>query len=716
MSSDESTAQAAQREESGESDEEEFSGEELQVAPGGDDDGDHDDDYGDHDDDADAGDESGSPDHRQPMPPPRAPVQRFAPRDPSEILRDVQFDHLTPGDQAEALRQAGGRAENSIDRARRDVLQERELAARAVVYREWPEEYQGKTIKGRVRQWKAPFTLDHIEDWVATYRGGGKYKIQFYRGDGRYLESKVLDVEGDPILPGVKEDAEEQARASGGGSAGEHSAAERAAALERQLAEERFERRMAEERARSDAQMGSISHALASLAEAIKQKPAEPAKPALNIAEIAAAAGPVVQAYLASQDSKAAEATKQAREDRKWMHEQQQASEKRLMELMAQTQGKKESMSDFIKAFAEVKKVTGGDNTEARAFNKILDTALPRLIDATTKIQLHKAGVTDGKDDDEEFGAKMIVDRVTDLASSFIASRGAPAQQGQPVADHAQATHGGYGVPVQPQQQLPYGGQPQPQQQQQRAPRTPTRGGGQIVTPEQQATLEAQRQQGAPGPAPQGLTPDQAEQQAAAQQAAAQAAQQAAEQGLSPEQSAAVQQQAAEQAVAAVLEQQAARQQASTQQAAAQAAQQAVPAPAQQADVNFAVFDRALGAMASGKLGSELAEELMREEEQHNPSADAQIAHLYLSPRVVQYLCSAQPSTVLMLLNPQIQQAVQQGAPYAPLLDHIGQQFLTDFCLYFSDPDDSDDSEDGGGGDSGGGDSADDEITGGGQA
>lgn len=606
-----------------EAEEEEFTGEELQVGPepGGDPDADLESDLEDEPYD----DEPAAPDPaalagQLPVAPPMIgpfstgprhepfPAAAFQPRDPSEVLRDIQFDHLSPGDQAEALRQAGGRPEHSIDRARRDVLQERELAARAVVYREWPEEYQGTTIKGRVRAFKAPFTLANIEDWVATYRGGGKYKIQFYRGDGRYLESKVLDVEGDPILPGVKEDAEAAAREAAAAGGSMHD--DRANALERQLAEERFERRMAEERARTDAQMGSITHALQSVAEAMRSRNDEPAKPPIDFAALAASAGPLVIAYLQSQDAKAAEATKQAREDRKALIEQQNAAEKRMMQMMTALQGKKETLSDAIKAMAEVKKLTAGDNTEAKAFTKILDTALPRLIDATTKIQLHKAGVQDGKDD-EEFGAKMIVDRVTELASTFIASRGAaeppPPQQVQPAVQ----SHGAYGVPV---------------QQPPAPPAIPMRGGGQIVTPEQQAAHEASVAAGHAQPV----------------QPAAQPMQPGAP------------------------------------------AQRATPKP----DVNFEVFDRAVVAMGEGKLGSELADELMAEEQANNPDPEANphIPHLYLSRRVINYLCAASPELVMNLLNPQIRNAVAQGAPYQPLLDMIGQQFMLDFCRYFSDP------------------------------
>ena len=615
-----------------ESDEEAFTGEDLQVAPEPDHDPEADDDDG-----GDEGDyEAPHPDDAAaalppepmmapPMAPPfRPPPNPLAPRDPSEILRDVQFDHLSPGDTAEALRQAGGQVDHSIDRARRDVLQERELASRAVVYREWPEEYQGTTIKGRVRAFKAPFTLANIEDWVATYRGGGKYKIQFYRGDGRYLESKVLDVEGDPILPGVKEDMEEKARESAANAhPGDHEAR---AALERQLAEERFERRMAEERARSDAQMGSISHALASLAEAIKHKPAEPVKPPVDFAALAASAGPLVIAFLQSQEAKAEAAAKIAREDRKALIEQQNAAEKRMMTMMTTLNGKKETMADSIKAMAELKKLTAKDDDPMKVVTKVIPTMLGSYMDTVSKIQLHKAGVTDGKDD-EEFGAKMIVDRVTELAGTWMATRDAPAQpQPQPGAP-AQQTHGAYGPAVQqqPQSQQPQG-------------HIPMRGGGAIVTPEQQAQHE------------------QAQQQAAMQ------AQQQGHPGVQP---------------------------------SAQPQPGAPQQQRQQNDINFEAFDKALVAMGDGKLGSEFAHELMGEEERNNPQHNPQIPHLYFSPRVIQYMCAANPQTVLLMLNPQIANAVRQGAPYQPLLDPIGQQFLVDFLLYFSEPGDEEGGEEG---------------------
>lgn len=608
---------------------EEFTGDEAEVDgdvedddgqdDGQDDDGQDDDGQGEGDDGDDDGALGVLPPHLsglrvgpgvyQPRIPRGVPAQELEARDPSEVLRDLHFDSLSDRDQAEALRASGGRVESSADRARRHILQERELGSRAVAYREYPEEWQGTKISGRVRAWKAPYTIAEIEDWLATYRGGGKYKIQLYMGNGRYLDSKVLDVEGDPLLPGAREQAEEREREERGMHAAQHD--DRASALERQLAEERFERRMAEERSRTDVQMGQITHAMQAVAEALKQQRQQPTRQPVDFAALAASVGPLVIAYLNSQDAKAAEATKQAREDRKALIEQQNAAEKRMMQMMQALQGKKETLSDAIKAMAEVKKLTGGENSEARAFNKILDTALPKLIDATTKIQLHKAGVTESGDD-EEFGAKMIVDRVTDLATAFISSRGerqAPGPRpGMP--QPAQMTHGAYGLPA-PQQAPP----PQPA----------ARSGGPIVTPEEQAAHEAAmlaaRQHGGapvqtPAPAPQGPAP-------------------------------------------------------------------AAP-PQQVADVNFAVFDRALQYMSEGKYGSELADDLMREEHAHQQQRPG-MPHLYLSPRVVQYLCVAQPDQVLRLLNPQIAQEPR----FASLLDTIGQTFLADFCIYFSQPDES---------------------------
>ncbi len=617
-----------------EADEQEFTGEELQVAPHDDADLGHGaelDDDGQYEAESDDDDDAEGLAAQLPPEPPlvdlppmgRHPVMQ--PRDPAEVLRDLHFDHMTDRDQAEALRAAGGKPEHSLDRARRDILQERELAGRAVAYREYPEEWQGTSIKGRVRAWKAPFTVAEIEDWLSTYRGGGKYKIQLYMGNGRYLDSKVLDVEGDPLLPGAKEDEEARAREEHGGTQQLHD--DRAAALERQLAEERFERRMTEERARMDAQMSSISHALGSLAEAIKHKPQEPVKPPLDLASLATSVGPLVIAYLQSQDAKAEAAAKIAREDRKALIEQQNAAEKRMLTLMQSMQGKKETLGDAIKALGEVKKLTGGENSEAKAFNKILDTALPKLIDATTKIQLHKAGVADGKDD-EEFGAKMIVDRVTDLATAFIATKGdhqpAPPRPQQPVP--ALTTHGGYGPPV--QQAAP--------------PQMPMRGGGALVTPEEQAAHEAAVAQ--------------------LQHAHAQALQHP-QQGMPGHPEAHPQTSAAP------------------------------PAPQQQqpvqSDVNFVVFDRALQFMAEGKLGSELAEQLVSEEEANQQQAPGS-PHLYLSPRVIQYLCIAPPESVMNMLNPQIAQHQQ----YQALLDNIGQQFMLDFCLYFSQPEEPDDDDD----------------------
>ena len=71
---------------------------------------------------------------------------------------------------------------------------------------------------------------------------------------------------------------------------------------------------------------------------------------ALDIVALLAAAAPMVTGYLATQDAKAAEATKLAAADRKFNAEQQAASEKRMMTVLTALQGKKESLTDAIKA------------------------------------------------------------------------------------------------------------------------------------------------------------------------------------------------------------------------------------------------------------------------------------------------------------------------------------------------------------------------------
>lgn len=554
--------------------EEEILGEEQEVEPQG--------------DDEEPEEEGAEPIHRQPV-----GGGGLAPREPSEVMRGFQPDLHDEATQAAVLEQAGGRLDHSLDHARRDIAQERELASKAVVYREWPEELQGTKISGRIRMFRAPFKLIDIEDWVQRVLGGGKYRIRLLDGKGKYVDQKVLEVAGDPKMPNEEEEkaaAQSQAAAS---------ADEERRLLERELQEERTERRMEQMQARNDMMFDRLATSMEKMSEAIAAKNSEPAKPPLDVTAAIAAAAPIVTGILASMDAKAAAAAKQASDDRKFMLQQQQAAEARTAELMKTMQPKKESLTDVLAGVEKLKKLTGGSDDPAKVFQTLMKESVPILMSTMSKIQLHKAGVTEG--DDEEFGMKYVADRVTDLAQAFITRPGGAPQQPQQPVTHA------------PAQQ--YGAQVQAPQQAQAIPHDPN------AVQHPQATTSG-------APAPPGPTGD------------------------------------------------------PSQVTHAQPPQGAAP------DINTEIFEKALLYMSQGKPGSHLAHDLMQEEEEIQ-KANPNSPHKYLAPRIVSYICNVEPETVLAILNPHIQQREQFHA----LLDPIGQEFLRDFCLYFSQPDDNDDGD-----------------------
>jgi len=114
-------------------------------------------------------------------------------------------------------------------------------------------------------------------------------------------------------------------------------------------------------------------------------------------------------------------------------------------------------------------------------------------------------------------------------------------------------------------------------------------------------------------------------------------------------------------------------------------APQPVPQGQASPDINESVLQKALLYMSQGKSGSELADDLMTEEEAREKAQPGSLP-LYLSKRVITLLCTQPPEQVLGFIYPYIQQAPQ----YAPLADQIGVVFLTDFCKYFSEPEDGD--------------------------
>jgi len=552
----------------------EFEGDDMQVAPDGYDhpDADHDQ----HDPDAAGG---------------------------GNELRGIDPDELDEHTRARVLERAGGKLDDSLYDAQRDILQERELASRAIVYRDWPEEWQGTTIKGRVRMWRSPFTLVDIEEWLASYRGGGKYRIRLLDGRGRYLDQKILEVEGDPILPGTKEESEASAPAQ------QLANDDRAAALERQLQEERFERRMTEERARQQIANERMTRALSDVVEAVKEKP-EP-EPKTNLVDMAAALGPIAMQFVQMQQAnaaamrelqanQAAAAATAAQAQMTLILTLQEKSEARNIEMLKAMTGKKETLGDAIKAMADLRKVTGADKDPSQMFNTLMKESVPVLLSTMSRIELHKAGVREDNQEEQSL-TTMLVDRVSGLAEAFMTTRTA-----EPTPGYGQA-------PVAPTPQ-----QPPPGVEMAPTPQAMPTGGNPVVSPEQQAAHEASMRAGVPAPA----------------------------------------------------------------------APQAPPQAQEEAAINPQLFVRAIVYMNEGQAGSALADDIIGEEEKNatdNPGA----SHLYLAPRVVQFLVNTSPEGVLAVINPHL----RNDPRFQALLDPIGQEFFRDFCLYFSAPEEGGDGD-----------------------
>ena len=214
----------------------------------------------------------------------------MVPRDLDEVLRQLDLANLSDADRAKLLARHGGTVDDSVDRANLEFIQNRELASRANVIRIEPEEHAptGTEISGMIRSFKAPFKIERIKDWLLKVHGGGKYQIVLKQGNGDFGGSETFRLAGPPKLPVEGEEEEDTARQQVAATD------DRAAALERQLQEERFERRMSEMQGRQDTMNERILHAMGQIAEAAKEKPEpEPVKPPIDFAGLLSTAAPV---------------------------------------------------------------------------------------------------------------------------------------------------------------------------------------------------------------------------------------------------------------------------------------------------------------------------------------------------------------------------------------------------------------------------------------
>jgi len=512
----------------------------------------------------------------------------------------------------------------------------RRWATRADLYRVEPKEHKGQKISGFIRRFEGNFDLSDIQLWARKNRGRGEYQILIYDHKGILRRRKDFECEGRIILAD-EVDGEDDALATKQKQAGVVAAQgeDRATALERQLTEERFERQRVEDRARTDAMFKE-------LAAAIKEA-AKPEPPKQSFTEMIAAVAPMVMGFLANQQAtatanaaaaqaqaaamataareQAAATAKAAADQMTLVTGLQDKAEARMAKVLEATAAKRETMADTLRLMADLKKAIGGDSDPMKIVRDTVPAILKTHMDMIAKIELHKAGVGTDK---EETIAERVVSGLTDLVEQAlpmvlqrpttqpVAPFGAPSTTPAPAALPAPA-----------------------------APQAP-RGGGAIVTPEQQAAHEA------------------------AEKAAADARRAAAPVvgGAPP--------------VAAA--------------APAPAATAAPVLPAALVsllqDVNGVVFDRALAYMAEGRVGSELAHDCMTEEEAHAKEKPGGPA-LFFTKRFVAYLGATNAERAVQFIVP----VLALHPPAAPLTDEMGKAFLVDFCRYFSEPAEEPDGE-----------------------
>lgn len=559
---------------------EEFAGEEMQVAPGV-----------------------------------MAPVDPIPAQPPGESDEEQHYYHEDEAEEMQRLEGALGSdpdaAGDSIARAAFYVEKARDWSSRADLYRKSPKEYKGVKVSGFIERFEHPFDVSDIEVWARKHRGGGVYELRMYDGRKILRKRHTFECEGRVILEGEVPGEEMNRPGAAPGLQQSAQATDEVAKLREEMQRREHEAQLERERFRHQQEMDRVNAKIDALTEALNK----PEESKTNLTDLATALGPIALQLMQMQQAnanalrdmqmqQAAAQAEQAQNQMNLILTLQEKSESRQADILKLMTGKKETLGDAIKAMAELRKVTGADDNPAKMYHTLMQESVPVLLSTMSRIELHKAGIReDGGGEDQPLSA-MLVDRVSGLAEALITSRGEAAQAAPP------AHYPGVAPPAMPPG-IPTAAP---------APGAAAPPGNPIVTPEQQAALEYQ---------------------------AAQAAQ-AAENSASPQ---------------------------------AAPASGNVPQQAQGA-INLELFVRALKYMREGQAGSALADDIIGEEEA-NATANPQGPHLYLAPRVVQFLVNTSPNGVLAVLNPHL----RSDPRFKELLDPIGQEFLKDFCLYFSEPD-----------------------------
>lgn len=513
--------------------------------------------------------------------------------------------------------------DDSVDKARHNFAQAREWAAVAELYRTEPEEFRGKRTKGFIRKFQSPFDVVKIREWARQHRGGGKYKMLIYDGGHVLRTSNTFEVEGDPMTQAEVEAAEHIERTSAMQSAamGFHpqgppppsGPSERERELEKRLAEERTERLVTTMQSQFQQAMQQQNANMMMLMEKLADRP-EPKPAAETLAPLMAALAPVLAEVV-----KKPEPPPPPPPPPDNTKEIMAAVQPLLAALAGRPGG---DINDTILK-AVLSKAFDKGNDPSTVITESLGKTLPNLFGTLMETAMAAAGHKK-PEEPEEFGPKYLVDRGMEAIGKIVETRAGGGGGGMPSPFQPGVPVPGAGAPGLPAP-APMGGQPH-------VPPQPMMTPDGVILPRYPTQQEIEAGMAGPNvpPGPAGAPP--------APPDGAPAPPDGQHPGMPP-----------------------------------------APQPPQQqwADVNPQLFVRAIAYLNEGKNGSELAHDVIQENDGKE----------YLSPRIVTYLVNTPGEKVA----PMILQMLGNEPSFRPLLDPIGKSFVLDFCTFFSDHGEDDD-------------------------
>ena len=557
------------------------------------------------------------------MRPPEEPMEgqpdpvRHAPRTLDEEYVDERDER--------AIRRAGlggeedGGYDDSVDKARHNFAQAREWASVAELYRTEPEEFRGKRTKGFIRKFQAPFDVVKIREWARQHRGGGKYKMLIYDGGHVLRTSNTFEVEGDPMSQAEVEAAEqiERTTAFQTAAAGFHPNGPAAPSGPSER-ERELEKRLSEERTER-----LITSMQQQNAQMMQQ---QNANMMMMMEKIAARPEPkpamdTLAPLLAALAPVLQEMVKKPEPPPLPPPAPDHTKEMMgaIQPLLAALVGRPGGDVNETMMKLMMTKAFDKSNDPSAIITESLGKTLPSLFSTLMDTAMAAAGHKKAEEP-EEFGPKYLVDRGMEAIGRIV---------------EAKAAGGGVAMPspFQPGVPVPYAGAPglpapQAMGRQAYVPPQGMNADG-VILPRYPTQEEINAGVAGPGAMPGHPMPTENVQPVPMPQGA-----------------------------------------------------QGAPPPQQQqwADVNPQLFVRAMAYLGEGKNGSDLAFDVMGENDGKE----------YLSPRIVTYLVNSPADKVA----PMILQMLVGEPSFRSLLDPIGKSFVLDFCTYFSEGGDDEDEDD----------------------